>query len=127
MDNVDIFAFKQLDVWHKAVDFADKVIKLIDDLNTDRKHFRLIEQLESAVTSVALNIAEGKGRQSRKEFIQYLFIARGSIYETITLLVIFEKRGWISQEQLSNLEKDGKEIIKMIKGFINYLKRRKII
>ena len=121
--NEQIFAFKELQVWQKAIDFADNIINLIDHLNSDRKHFRLIEQLESAVSSIALNIAEGKGRNSKKEFTQFLYIARGSVYETITLLVIFEKRGWISKEKLGELEKDGKKIIKMIKGFINYLNK----
>ena len=51
------FSFEDLEVWRKSVSFAVKVIEIIDKLNTDRKHFRLIEQLESAVTSVAMNIA----------------------------------------------------------------------
>ena len=121
--NDQIFAFKELNVWQKSIDFADTVIDLIDNLETDRKHFRLIEQLESAVASIAQNIAEGKGRNSKKEFTQFLYIARGSVYETITLLVIFQKRGWISEETLQELEASGKEIIKMIKGFINYLNK----
>jgi four helix bundle protein len=52
------FAFEDLEVWQKAVDFVDKVISLAEEMQTDRKHFRLIEQLESASTSVALNLAE---------------------------------------------------------------------
>ena len=51
------FAFKDLLVWQKAVDFADSVIAMSENLNTDRKHYRLIEQLESCSTSVAMNIA----------------------------------------------------------------------
>lgn len=61
-----------------------KVISLVDGIQTDRKHFRLMEQLEASSTSIALNIAEGKGRYSKKEFIQFLYIARGSLYETVT-------------------------------------------
>ena len=65
----NIFSFQNLKVWHKAVQFAEKVIRTIDELNAPRKHYRLIQQLESASTSVAMNIAEGKGRQTTKEFI----------------------------------------------------------
>ena len=83
-----IFKFEELKVWQKAVIFAENVIKITDQIETPRKYFRLIEQLESASTSVAMNIAEGKGRQTTKEFIQYLFIARGSLFETVTLLII---------------------------------------
>ena len=79
MENKTQVAYKDLQVWQKSIDLATAVIALIDDLNTDRKHFRLIEQLEAAVTSVPMNIAEGKGRESQKEFIRFLYIARGSI------------------------------------------------
>jgi len=56
------FGFEDLVVWERATDFADQVIDLVEDLDTNRKHFRLIEQLEAASTSIAMNIAEGKGR-----------------------------------------------------------------
>jgi len=60
------FAFEELEVWQRAVAFADRVIELAENLNTNQKHFRLIEQLESAVTSIPMNVAEGKGRYSKK-------------------------------------------------------------
>jgi four helix bundle protein len=116
-------AYKDLQVWQKSIDLATTVIALVDDLNTDRKHFRLIEQLESAVTSIPMNIAEGKGRESCKEFIRFLYIARGSIYETLTLLEIFLRQGWITQEKYSELETTSVEIIRMLKGLINSINK----
>lgn len=113
------FGFKNLDVWQRAVGFAKKVIDLSENLATANKHYRLVEQLESAVASIAQNIAEGKGRRSKKEFIRFLYIARGSLYEAITLLHIFEKKNWISSTQLEDLEAEGFEIASMIKGLIN--------
>lgn len=104
------------------MDFADKVIGVVDELGTDRKHYRLIEQLESSATSVSMNIAEGKGRYSKKEFIQFLYIARGSLYETITLLVLFHKRNWIDDAQLDTLKSFGDEIGKMISSLIKSIK-----
>ena len=56
--------------WQPAVDFADYAISLTENLQSNRKHYRLVEQFESSATSVAMNIAEGKGRHSKKEFIQ---------------------------------------------------------
>ena len=117
------FGFEELDVWRKAVNFADQVINLVENVNTDRKHFRLIEQLEAASTSIAMNIAEGKGRYSKREFIQFLYIARGSLYKCITLLTIFKKRGWLSEIVFSKLEADAKEIASMLVGLINSIKR----
>jgi four helix bundle protein len=113
------FAFKNLKVWQKAIIFADFAISLTEDLDPKRKHFRLVEQFESACTSVSMNIAEGKGRRSKKEFIQYLYIARGSLYETVTLAIIFERRNWIGKDDLEKIESDAIEIASMTKGLIN--------
>jgi four helix bundle protein len=113
------FAYENLEVWSKAVDFAVEVIDLVEDVSTDRKHYRLLEQIEASSTSVSMNIAEGKGRFSKKEFIQYLYVSRGSLYETMTLLEVFRRKKWISDEAYSQLESSGKEIASMIKGLIN--------
>ena len=117
------FAFKDLKVWLKAIDFADDLISVSENLNTDRKHFRLVEQIEAAATSISMNIAEGKGRDSKKEFVRFLYIARGSLYEVITLSIIFERRHWIDSETLYKIEKDGYEIASMIKGLINSIQK----
>ena len=123
MAEVQQAAYKELQVWQKSMEFANQVIQLIDGLNTSRKHYRLLEQLESAVTSVPMNIAEGKGRESKKEFIHFLYIARGSIYETLTLLDIFQRQGWLDHEKYVPLETSATEIIKMLKGLINAIAR----
>jgi len=117
------FNFEDLEVWKRSVAFAKAVIDLAGVIETDRKHYRLIEQLESASTSIALNIAEGKGRYSKKEFIQFLYIARGSLFETITLLVIFYEKGWINHSQLENFKNEAGEIGKMISGLISSIKK----
>jgi four helix bundle protein len=117
-------SYKDLQVWQKSLAFANEVIQVIDDLDTPRKHFRLIEQLESAVTSIPMNIAEGAGRKSTKEFIHFLYISRGSLYETLTLLELFKLRGWLKQNIFTQFEKQSIEIAKMLKGLINYLSQR---
>ena len=116
-------SYKELLVWQKSLTFANDVISLIDNLETDRKHFRLIEQLEAAATSVPMNIAEGKGRESKKEFVHFLYISRGSLYETMTLLEIIKMRGWLNNEAFHNLQQNSNEIAKMLKGLINYISR----
>ena len=112
-------SYRDLAVWQKSLAFANQVIQMIDSLETDRKHYRLLEQLEAAVTSVPMNIAEGKGRESKKEFVHFLYISRGSLYETLTLLEIFQMRGWLNPEIFHNLEQQSNEIAKMLKGLIN--------
>jgi four helix bundle protein len=112
------FSFEELEVWKKAVTFSTEVIQVAENIQTNRKHFKLIEQLESSSTSIALNIAEGKGRFSKKEFVRFLYIARGSLFETITLLIIFKNLNFIAEEQLMHLKTNGDEIGKMITGLI---------
>lgn len=79
-----IFPFEKLDVYQKAVDLADKVLNFLEAF-PQNKYMRLISQMEGAATSPAQNIAEGKGRQYKKEFIQFLHIAQASIFEVVTL------------------------------------------
>jgi len=66
------FSFEDLEIWQEAVAFADKALDVAERIEGGRKHYRLIEQFESASASPALNIAEGKGRFSKKEFVQFL-------------------------------------------------------
>lgn len=110
--------FKELMVWQKSVDFAVKMIDMMENIKSSEKHFRLKEQVESSAASVAANIAEGKGRNSKKEYIQFLYIARGSLNECVTYLNIFFKKNWIDSEQLKAAEKEADEIGKMINGLI---------
>ncbi|WP_347275076.1 four helix bundle protein [Candidatus Kuenenia sp.] len=69
------------------------------------------------------NIAEGKGRNSKKEFIQYLHIARGSLFETITFLTIFYKKKWISGSNLNDLRIAGDTIGKQLSSLINSIRK----
>jgi four helix bundle protein len=113
------FGFENLEVWTRSVDFAVKVIELIESLETSRKHYRLLEQIEASSTSIGMNLVDGKGRFSKKEFVQYCYIARGSLYETMTLLEIFRRKKWIDDEDFDALKSEGLQIASMIKGLIN--------
>ena len=116
------FAFEELQVYQRALDFSVSVIEIVDEIVTPRKHYRLIEQLEASSTSVASNISEGKGRFSKKEFKHYLYIARGSLYETVTRLQIFKKLRWLSEKSYQKLYSEAEEISKMLSGLINSIK-----
>jgi len=117
------FGFEELAVWKRAIQFASDIIDVTEHLQSQTKHFRLIEQIESAATSVASNIAEGKGRYSKKEFSQFLYIARGSLYETVSLVTLFEGRGWIRSVDAQRLGSEANEIARMINGLSQSLKR----
>jgi four helix bundle protein len=122
MEDEANFGYEKLLVWQRAIEWACAIINISGELKTDRKHYRLIEQLESACTSVAMNIAEGKGRYSKKEFVQFLFIARGSLYETLTLLEILQRQNWMESSLLKKLRSEAAEIAKMLNSLINSIK-----
>ena len=117
------FSFENLEVWQRAVEFAEAVIVLSEKWQTRGKHYRLLEQIESAATSVSMNIAEGKGRYSKKEFVHFLYIARGSLFEVVTLLVIIERLKWIDSTDLEKIRNDAQIIGKMLTSLVNSIKK----
>jgi len=122
-----IFPFEKLDVWQLAIDLAEYVLNLLEELN-QTKHIRLISQMEAAATSPAQNIAEGKGRQYKKEFVQFLHIAQGSVFEVVTLNEIFRRKKLFSEEQAKDVRNRCEQIDRKLNGLINSLhgKRRTV-
>lgn len=116
-----LFNFEKLIMWQKSIEFADKVIDLTENLTTPQKHFRLIEQVEAASVSVSQNIAEGNGRGSTKEYIYFLRVARASLYETVTLMVLFLKRRWISEVAYDDVRNMAEEIARMLNATLRSL------
>jgi len=113
-----IFPFEKLEVWRESVDLVDLVLGLLENV-PQASHLRLISQLEGAVTSVAQNIAEGKGRQHRKEFLQYLSIAQASLYETVTLNEVFRKRQIFSEADSADIRTRAELIDRKLNGLMN--------
>ena len=122
IDDIE-FGYEKLLIWQRSLEWADRILTVVENMGTKRNHYRLIEQIESSCTSVPMNIAEGKGRFSKKEFVHFLYIARGSLYETMTLLEIFLKRQWVSQENFISAKNETREIAKMLNAFINSIKK----
>jgi four helix bundle protein len=120
-----LFPFEKLDVYQLALDLADKVLDILEPLPFNR-HIRLINQMEGAVTSPAQNIAEGKGRQYKKEFVQFLHIAQGSVFEVVTLNEVFRRRKIFTDVQASEVRSLCEKIDRKLNGLINSLlgKRR---
>ena len=118
------FEFENLKVWQRSVDFIDTIFDLLENINSTRKHFRLMEQIEASGVSVAANIAEGKGRHSDKEYLKFLYYSRGSLYETVTLLQVFQKRRWISEQDYANIQKEAILIGKMLNALIRSVRNR---
>jgi four helix bundle protein len=119
-----VFPFEKLDVWQLAVDLAEFVLELLEDFPPN-KHFRMVGQMEAAVTSPAQNIAEGKGRQYKKEFIQFLFIAQGSLYEVVTLNEVFRRKELFSEQNAQEVRDRCEKIDRKLNGLVNSLRGTK--
>ena len=126
-DSIDedsfVFPFEKIEVWQLSVDLADFVIGLLESFPPN-KHFRIIGQMESAVSGISQNIAEGKGRQYNKEFIQFLYIAIGSLFEVLTLTEIFKRRKLFREKEASQIRDKAKIIYRKTSALIRSLKRR---
>ena len=118
-----VFPFEKLDVWQMAVNLAEFVLDLLERFPKNR-HLRLVGQMEAAVTSPAQNIAEGKGRQYKKEFIQYLHISQGSLYEVVTLIEIFRRKKLFHERDALEARNRCEQVDRKLNGLINSLKGR---
>lgn len=118
-------SFKELEIWKRSRVFRNEVFKLVKKFPKEEK-FLLVDQLIRASRSVTANIAEGHGRFHFQENIQYCRIARGSITECLDHLICANDCKYISKEVLKNYESEIEEISRMINGYINYLKKKKV-
>jgi four helix bundle protein len=113
---------KRLDVWNKAIDLTVDTYRLSDRF-PKVEIYGLTSQMRRAAVSVPGNIAEGAARQTRKEFINYLHMAQGSLSELDTQLVIANRLEYMSFETLKEIENAIETISKMITGLIKSLKK----
>ena len=116
--------FKGLLVWQQAMDLVEMIYNLCRQLQKDEL-FALSSQLRRAAVSIASNIAEGSGRGSRKEFIQHLRIAYGSLCE-IETQVLLVKRLRLTEWDWDSLVKQQASVGRLLKSLINSLKLPKI-
>jgi four helix bundle protein len=116
-----VFPFEKLEVWRLSVDLAEFILGLLETLPPNR-FLRLIGQMEAAVVSTGQNIAEGKGRQYKKEFIQYLHIAQGSLYEVLTLTEVFRRRGLFTESDSEEIRNRCEVIDRKLDGLVNSLR-----
>jgi len=90
--------YRDLEVWKTAIDMAESVYRLTTGFPPDERD-GLTQQIRRAAVSVASNIAEGSGRTSRKEFLSFLSIARGSLREVETQLTLAVRLGLLTRDQ----------------------------
>jgi len=112
-----MFKFETFDAWKRGIAFANEIFEFADGL-PQRYQFSLGEQLRRAALSIPTNLAEGSGRDSPKEKGYFYRMAKGSVYEVVSLLVMAGKRGALPKDKYREFYQEADEIAAMISGAI---------
>jgi len=118
-----IQSYRDLIVWQKALDLAVRLYPLLKRFPPEER-YGLADQIRRAAVSIPANIAEGQARHHRKEFVQGLYIARGSLAELDTLLLAARQLGYLDPSSHQELEGRIGEVRKMLQGLLNPLATR---
>ena len=114
---------KDLDVWKAGIELVLEIYNATKNFPKDEV-YGLTSQLRRAATSIPSNIAEGAARNSDKEFVQFLYIALGSLAEVETQVIITDKLGYLSGS--GDILKKALSIKKMLLGLIKHLKKKPV-
>lgn len=114
---------KDLDLWKDSIKFVSHVYEVTSDFPNDEK-YGLVSQIRRAAVSIPSNIAEGAGRNHKKEFIQFLYIASGSLAEIDTHFIISHELKFISSDRLESISNKIIKIRSQLFGLIRGLKSK---
>ncbi|QJW89892.1 four helix bundle protein [Spirosoma taeanense] len=110
------FRFESLEVWQISIELGDQLFDIADNLE-QMKRYRFAEQLRGAGMSISNNIAEGSESVSKKEFYQFLNFARRSCFECANILIVVQRRGYVSEETKQRLFASLDELSRKISSF----------
>lgn len=113
--------YKQLNVWLKSMDLVTNIYSLVKTLPREEL-YALADQIKRCSVSIPSNIAEGSGRNTTKEYIQFVYIAQGSASELETQLIIGKNLGFF--QNIDHYIEEINIIRKMLNGLINSLKKK---
>jgi len=115
--------WKELKIWQKSHNLTLFIYKISSSFPKNEQ-YALISQLRRSSASICANIVEGQSRNTTKEYINFLYNARGSLEETRYHLLLSNDLKYLKNEQYQELEKICEDISKMINGLINVLKKK---
>ena len=115
--------YKNLQTWQKSIELVTEIYRVTRPFPKDEL-FGLSSQMRRAAVSVPSNIAEGKGRHSIKELIQFLYKARGSLLELETQILIAQKLKYVDSTEGKQLNVRTLEIVRMLNGMIRAFQQK---
>lgn len=110
-----MFNFEKLEVWQRAIDFADLIYSLTRSFPPEER-FGLTSQMCRAAVSISSNLAEGSSRASRTDFARFVEIATGSAFEVVSQATIGLRQGFLTQEQYRQIYSAAEQQGKMLSG-----------
>jgi four helix bundle protein len=123
MNKTDEKGLESLAVWKKALNFAVWVHQSVLPCLPAEEKYLLTSQIKRASQSISANIAEGHGRYYFQEGVRFCYIARGSLEETRSHLILANRLGYLPQPALLEARRMIEEIRRLINGYISYLKQ----
>ena len=115
--------FRNLLVWQKSMSLTTKIYNSTKQFPKE-ENFGLTSQIRRSSISIPSNIAEGFGRDSNKEYLRFLNISIGSLFEMQTQLEIAKNIQYLNEEEFNNLYENSREIERMLVSFISKIKER---
>ncbi|MBN1535649.1 MAG: four helix bundle protein [Anaerolineales bacterium] len=122
---MSIQGLERLEVWKKSNVLAIRIYQEVLPLLPKEEKWSLSKQLRRATLSIPANIAEGHGRYYFQETVRFCYIARGSLEEAYAYIILARDLSFIPLDLFNELNKDIEELIRLINGYIAYLKRSK--
>jgi len=116
-----LHSFEEIISWQKARELNAEIYRVTNNNEVFNKDYGLRDQMRRASISISSNIAEGFERETKKEFIRFLYIAKASAGEFRSQLYLASDLGYISNSEFYSLNEKVNEISKLLSGFIKYL------
>ncbi|MCG8448039.1 MAG: four helix bundle protein [Pirellulales bacterium] len=114
---------EDLEAWQRSIDLVDRVYDLARKLPTDER-YGIVTQIQRAAISVPANLAEGCGRDTTKDFLRHVSIARGSLAEVSTFLTIIRRRKFVAESELKPIESELQTVGRLISGLRRSLRHK---
>lgn len=118
-----MFKFEKLEVWQKAVHFADLIYEVTKNFPAEER-FGLSSQLRRSAVSVCSNIAEGSSRSSETDFARFIEIAYGSLLESVSEMMIAKRQNFLDPEMFGAAYGQAEDLAKMLSGLRRTVKER---
>ena len=114
---MEVKSYRDLKIWQKSIDLVEIVYKTVKFLPKEEL-YSLTDQIKRASVSIPCNIAEGHQRNSTKDYLRFLFIAKGSLGELVTQVIICERLDYLSHDQTIPVIELCDEVGKMLNTLI---------